>query len=375
MAVYDAFPVERFAAYESEADKLLAYPGSVPDSSFLIDGGRQVILLPDDSTEFIEVADKFLHAWGLPGIVDRIAVVDYGLNANPGAVREKMQKFGGEDLQDAMQTVPKIKAVVPDNQIVWHGEPGQKGSTFAELYKAEETTGLEAECFVSFVDEKQWAAINTTEGETYRIQYIDTLIGSDRRPTRALAYVSGSSSVILKDGQPIPVRRPGVDSEGWSAEQTVDYMLAHAGGAIGIDSARKLIERADGEKLSVRRKLQKAVGESLLSQGLQRELSYPDEAGDSLGRADFNGLKRPHYDVLRLMEEVVAPLRPYLFEIETLATTIQNKEKTDRPTAINKARAKLDIAHVLRGRARTELVIRLAANPPTVSIAKLAEKC
>ena len=139
--------VAQFAPRGSEADKLLAYPFEAPAHSYITDG-ETVTELPDTFDEFSRQTDELLTAQGLPPMAERIAVIEYGSNASPYQAREKMAKFGPDSLQKELQTLPKIVATVQGADIVWHGKPGQKGSTFAGLFKDESTESTEAPCFV-----------------------------------------------------------------------------------------------------------------------------------------------------------------------------------------------------------------------------------
>lgn len=189
--------VVQFAPQGDEADKLLAYPFEAPTHSYITDG-EVVTELPDSFADFAAQTDRLLAAQGLPLLAERVPVIEYGSNSSPYQAREKMAKFGPDSLQHELQTLPKIIATVQGADIVWHGKPGQKGSTFAELFKDGSTEATEAPCFVTFMDEKQLAVMHTTEGVTYEAVWLDVHVGSDEKPMKALAYVAQHSSACKR---------------------------------------------------------------------------------------------------------------------------------------------------------------------------------
>ncbi len=358
--------VEHFAPVGSEADKLLAYPFEAPTHSYLTDG-ELVTELPDSFDQFQIAADEQLLAKGLLPLGQRIPVVEYGSNVSPYQAQSKMDKFATTDTQSALQTTPKIIAKVPAAAVVWHGKPGQKGSSFAELLHDESTTNSEATCAVAFMSEEQLATMHTTEGVTYHAVWVDVLAGSDEHPMKALAYVAKNSSVALKDGQPIAVQRPGAApvSGAMTAEQVVDYMTEAAGESVGASSARELIDRAAQTNLAGKKELQVSVADSLAEQEMNRPFSFAAEAGAAVGRADFNSIRadgRPH-DELRLMEEVVAGLRPTPEQLAAKAAEFEAKGSSPE-LALKKARAAIDIAEHLRKRATEEMGIPFAVEKP-----------
>jgi hypothetical protein len=348
--------VEQFAPTGTEADKLLAYPFEAPTHSYFTDG-EIVTELPDTFDAFVGQSDVMLAKRGLPQMADRIMTIEYGSNVSPYQAQSKMGKYGNAGQQAELQSTPKIIAKVVGADIVWHGKPGQKGSTFAELYKDESTAEVEAPCFVAFMTEKQLAVMHTTEGVTYEAVWLDVLIGSDEKPAKALAYVAQKSTVLLKDGKPVRVQRPGaVKREGaMTAEEAVDYMLANAGGTIGSENARSLIGRAAELNLEGKKELQAPVQASLREQGRSQPFGFPKAPGSAVGRADFNSIKpRGNHDTLRLMEQVVEDLRPTKEARMQKMAELEAKGIALDSDAGRKALAAFDIARTLHKRATEE---------------------
>lgn len=142
-----------------------------------------------------------------------------------------------------------------------------------------------------------------------------------------------------------------------SAEAAVDFMLASAGKTIGMTNARQLIEAAAQVNLAGKKALQAPVEAELHKQGKSKVFGFPKEPGMAVGRADFNSIKPGGgHDMLRLMEEVIADLRPSEEQLAAKAAEFEVKG-VDAETAKQKARAALDIAEFLRKRATEELGI------------------
>jgi|GEM_PF-1924988 len=368
MMLHEITPVAAFKPVAvTEAEKLLAYPFPRPENSVLTDG-EQVIPLPDTFKEFMTAADALLIERGLPGMAERVPVIAYGANSSPWKNQEKMSTYGPEQ-QELLQTTPMLTATVPGTVIAWHGRPGQKGAIFAELYSDLDTMNEAASTHLTFLDEKQLAAIHVTEGITYRVQWLDVLAGSDRKPLKAIAYVANDATIFTKDGRPALVQRPGDTAipSALTAQQAVDLMLSHGGADDDPHSAQELIESFAKLDLDTRKKIQKGIGQRLAQTGRSRAFAFPGDAADTMARGDFNGLQAPHYAGLRLVEQVVAPLRPTAEQIEAKASELQEKslqkgKDLSRLVALDQARRKLDIAAEVRRRAHDELAVRLDAD-------------
>jgi len=292
----------------------------------------------------------------------RVPVILYGSDSNPEVMREKMTKYGPADLQSDLQTIPQISGFIPDARIVWQGQPGHKGGIFVELYKGDDTVGQKAHCTVAFMDQRQLAVMHATAGVTYQAALVSASAGSDARELEALAYVvRDPRNILLRNGRPIPVAWPGEIAEpgAITAEQAINYMLLKSAQVDDAINARELVKLVVEHNNAGRRVLPRSISHRLHKLGLKRAFSYPASESERVGRADFNGLVRPHYGLLRLMEEVVAPLRPDSADFESEVAELITTKGLGRDQAIAQARKNLDIAEKLRERARIELAARL----------------
>lgn len=299
-----------FALPEDEVEKQLAYPFHQPEQSYLTDG-RSVELMSDTFGDFCATADTYLAARQLPLLADRIPIIAYGANASPARLQAKMAAFGSPEMQPSLQTVPNIVATIKDTAIVWHGTPGQVGSTFAELYRGEDTKGVNAHCFVQFMTAEQVALLHATEGVTYHVIDVPALLGSDEQEVTTKAYVAGQSSVLLKDGQPVQVSRPGVEKalSAMSAEEAVTFMLGRAATEAGTRAVREYV--AEGQKMSLAesKERQRRVAKALTAAGVSRMFSFPGANKEYYGRADLAGLQSVRPDVYQLAEQSLHRLR------------------------------------------------------------------
>lgn len=384
--------VSEFAPHGDKTDQLLQYPYNRPEGSFITDG-TTVTTLSSNPAEFYTDVTAMLSQKGLPPLDERIPIIAYGANASPARIQEKMSAFGGNDhIREQMQTVPMLEAAVPDAVVAWHGVPGQTGSTFSELYKGDETKDESAPCVVQFLTNEQLALVHATEGSTYHFMPVDVQL-ADGATMKAVAYVAGSSEVVLKNGKPIPMKLASAHHalEGaMTAEEAVDYMLEASGVAkeLGAATARELIalNLAPGTKLADKKARQERIGNGLESRGLSRKYTYANQGeGDWYYlRSDFSGLNHvghtPTLDgkaLVTMPEMALAELqRPTPEELaekvallaaaDTLSVDAFNakitadsgvkpKEYADTQTLLRRARASLDIMTVLRGRNGDEI--------------------
>jgi hypothetical protein len=323
--------VETFNSQGSRADSLLQYPYVRPAGSFLTDG-LVVAELPANFSEFSEAADAYLVDAQLPLLSKRVPIVSYGANSNPAQLARKMAGFDNDaSAYPELQTLPHVTATIPGAAVVWHGKPNQKGSAFAELYKSEATQNQEATCHLAFMTLQQLALAHATEGITYHLAPVLVQAGHDRMPLEAYAYVAGHSTVLLKDNQPVPVKRHNESGspKAMSAEEAVTYMLTAINDT--APTARALIAELDGLPLETRKARQRSIASRLGELGLNKSFCFHTTANAGfIGRADLNFTA----GVYHLAEQVVDSLRP--------------TDKELRHT-------KYDIAHQLRRRAHYEL--------------------
>lgn len=306
--------VSEFAPPTDKTEALLSYPFRVPEGSFIMNG-TDVIEMPENSEDFWHKADKELIQNQLPGMADRIPVIAYGANANPYRYAEKINVFSTPETHDQLHTTPVQDGEVKGS-VVWHGKQGQGGAIFAELYDGpllEE--GQTSICKITWLTKEQLSVMHTTEGITYHLAEVPALIGSDKKEITAYAYVAGHSSVLLKDGRPVAVKRPGLDlpGEGMTAKEAVEYILAQLpdDGGAKLPSAKTpeqlVAEMNDQPTLADKKALQAAVEQALRHAGSNQMFTHatPEEA--RIGRADLNFMN--HYITLHLLEEQLTEIR------------------------------------------------------------------
>lgn len=360
----DTISIDQFATEGGRTEELLAYPYTQPTCSYLTDG-EVLTALPDNFADFVEAADDMLLSRSLPGMAERVPVLEYGANTNPVKYAEKMGKYANPDNRYDLQVTPKISGVIPGVEVVWHGRPGQRGSTFAELYRDADTAEATAACSVAFMNPLQLASLHITEGETYQPVRLEALAGDNDHQLRALAYGALNSTVLLKQGRPVPVQRPGTPTTlgAMTAEQAVDYMIQRVqehGEPLKFNSARELINHLAGKELPVRKAVQGMIGNALLAKGVSQEYAFPLDAAEVVGRADFNMFHAPHYEVLQIMEVALAPIRPSARTFDQEMHKLIATQHLTPEEALPKVRARLDVTHKIRQQANKQLKARLA---------------
>lgn len=305
--------VIEYAPPSDPADGLLDYPFRQPGHSYLTDG-HNVESLPDTYSDFERAADSYLAEHYLPRLSERVPVVAYGANSSPARLQAKMAAYGPAELQPNLQTVPQILATVPDASIVWHGTTGEKGSIFAELYRGADTEGKMAHCFVQFMTAEQVALLHATEGITYHMVDLPVFVGVDSHPLTAKAYVAGHSNILLKDGQPVEVQRPGAESRdsAMTAWQAVSYILSQVVERAGANTtdAHEFVTGLQGKPLEQRKAQQGLIAKALAALGLSRDFGFPGSIDSYYGRAGFDDLFGGHDGVYQLAETTLQALRP-----------------------------------------------------------------
>jgi hypothetical protein len=357
--------VANYAPASDGPEAVLQYPYKRPSESFITDG-KEVTLVPaTDHNEFVKTVDDYLGYRGLPLLDERVPVVGYGSNVSPYQLHKKMSGYGqGDNL--LTQVVPNEYVVVPDSVVAWHGKPGQNGSTFAELYKGDETRGKATPAVVQYFTVEQLAIMHTSEGETYCFVPLE-VTPRDGTKIRAFAYVAGKSHVLRVGGAPLEVACNGETGPGRAtAEQAVQHMLDVGGGAIDAITALALVQKnaEKGTKLAKKKARQEAVRQALEAAGMSIEFSYPG-SDKYIGRADFgtpqSGGHTPR--ILHLAEEHVAGIRPTAAQIAERAAELRADDPDmTEATALSKARDKIDAMTGIRKRATTELARRLGAD-------------
>ncbi|MDB5170273.1 MAG: hypothetical protein JWN82_669 [Candidatus Saccharibacteria bacterium] len=311
--VSETIPVDSYQPTTDAVEKLLDYPGDRPATSFMTNG-TEVVLLPEAYQDFVEAADERLRELDLPTIEERIPVLAYGSNASPARLRDKMSKFA-TDSPEAMQTIPHCMATLPDTIAVWHGQPGQTGSIFAELYRGPEARGASLRAHVAFLTREQLAAVHTTEGKTYSVAELPVKIGNERSytETSVLSYVALKSQVLLRDEKPVLVSNlthNGSTLPAMKAEEAVVYILDHAARDADVphDVHDYVAEGIGLKSLSARVDRQMRVGRVLRGMGLNRPYAFAEANPESLiGRADFTSIPGNHDKHLYAIPEMLLP--------------------------------------------------------------------
>lgn len=337
------------------------YPFARPETSYLSDG-ELVHELSDNYDVFQKQADAMLSAKGLPLLNDRVAVIGYGANVGPYRFTEKMEAFSSDETRSELVTAPMLKVSLKDMAIVWHGTPGRKGTTFAELYDGEWANGQEAECFVQYLTKEQLATMHTTEGATYHVVPV-TAETKDGHTVQSLAYVAGTSNVLLRNGNPIHVAVPG-RSHNHDSAMLQREALAHMFRGIdfhGVESAEDLVglfaQASDEDKTALVAEARAQLFE------VKRSTTYSYQAPYYFGRLDFNSLKKftntlAHTpDVLVLPEISLGRLRK-LGDVGLCAKQLQSEAGMDEEKALEQARKELDIMESLRDQVIKDIMAR-----------------
>jgi hypothetical protein len=347
--------VQEFSPPTDKHEALLSYPFIMPEGNFITDG-EELTELPGRHTEYIEAAEIRLVSKGLPGMNQRIPVVGYGANANPVRFAEKMAAFATEASNELLQVTP-FEGVEVEGSVVWHGKQGQSGGIFAELYNGPLLPmGATTPCKVSWLTPEQLAVMHTTEGITYQLTEVLAFAGEDKEPIAAYAYTAGISSLLIKDGEPVAVKRPGESTaSGMTAPEALTYILDTVAGSESADlpkatTPQELVAEMTGKpNLTANKRAQAAVEAALQAKGASQLYAYSTAQESRIGRADFNFVKG--YHELHLLEEVVEPIREVVDE--TAAANIQ--PGVDLEDTIRQAVRTKDPAHKVRIRAHNEL--------------------
>jgi hypothetical protein len=310
MASYEILAVTEYNLPSDPVEAALEYPGPRPEGSYITDG-EAVVELPNTFREFQKAADTQLAAAGLPLIAERIPVLAYGSNANPAQLKQKLSKFETND-PTAMQTVPNCAVLLPNTMAVWHGQPGQVGSYFAELYTGPEAEGTALQTHVGFLTLEQLGALDASEGETYTRIEMPAKIGlaAEDKVTNILAYTAFKSQILLdKAGKPITVaslqHRNSPLSEA-TPRQVLGATLRVYADQTGLQmTPEEYVAQGRALTLQERKIRQANVGKVLRSLGLSRPYSAVEDNPDiALPRLDFASLPGRDHE-LHLLPQMV----------------------------------------------------------------------
>lgn len=291
---YDTQPVTDYALPNEKIEALLAYPGPRPEGAFLTDG-EKVTMLPSTFAEFRESADTLLAMTGLPLIADRIPVLAYGANASPHKLAEKMAKF------DDDQTVPHCVVELPDTAAVWHGQPGQIGSYFAELYRGPDAKGITLQTHVAFLTLEQMGAIDSTEGVTYTkfLTPAKLGLGENDPTTDVVAYVALDSQILQKDQKPVLVEQLNHRNTvltRMTARKALEFTLEAVADEVGVPAIPEdYITEGTTLKLADKKARQARMKAPMLKLGMSLPYSaVADEPEKVIPRLDFASIGNDH---------------------------------------------------------------------------------
>lgn len=246
------FPSPGSKEVEGGLPAALQYPGKRPEGSFSLSDsqvalGRLLESVPvqaslsleeglafyvnvrgGDGKELVWNIDDLLKNAEAAKLEDRIPVITFGSNANPGQLVQKMMDLEGAD----KNVVPTLKAHVKGVAPAYVARIGINGYTFTDLVP---TTDPEAktEVYINFLSRPQLEAVNATEGayslcELPDVQ-IDTADGEGikmpaylyvgREDSKAADLLTDQNGKLIRLSE-LAVEGKGVDQEFSAMSQT-----------------------------------------------------------------------------------------------------------------------------------------------------------
>ena len=178
----------------------LAHPGRRPPDSYLFDGKENVFLLDKIEKGIEHIAfvtsegmlnvNQFLKEQGVATLEQRIPVLAYGTNPCPGQLAFKFRSF-------ETRIVPVIKGTLNGWDTIYKFlcSPGY---AYAQLIPAKD---VEAEAWVTLLDQQQFEHMNRTEGtfslpKHYEVGMLENFKPDNGEMFSALFYV-GNTKVFL----------------------------------------------------------------------------------------------------------------------------------------------------------------------------------
>lgn len=210
--IHQAKPVSEYNSnYGVDADPF-AYPGDIPEQSYLLidnqviefptyDATRSSGILGEDLRTFVSgrevTLNELLTSSNQPLLEDRIPMVAYGANQNPRAL---VEKFTIPDRPD-LAIVPAIDATLEDFVPVAHGGPGVRGNVLAELGHLE---GAHSNVKVIFLTPEQVLYLHESE-QVYEVGVLPdadlTLENGMKLP--AIIYAGNAEIYLDAQGRPV----------------------------------------------------------------------------------------------------------------------------------------------------------------------------
>jgi hypothetical protein len=201
--------VELISQYPAPRVEPLCYPGRKPETSFVL--GEESRILPmtvvDDpkshcprffmATESGTISiDDALEKAGLTPMAERIPVVTFGSNANPGQLASKFSKQEDKD----SYFIPTTKALVHDLVPVYVPKVGMWKYSFAAMYQED---GVKTEVAINWLTPAQLAHMHTTERAYTFSQFGTAELDGSNLEIPAYLYVGKDSVYIDEFGRPV----------------------------------------------------------------------------------------------------------------------------------------------------------------------------
>jgi len=233
----DDFPTSHDGAFN--------YPGRTPEFSYTTDGENVLeTMFVSDSVEsgerkirynvydpesgtYVDL-DSYLRRIGVETLEDRVPVIAYGANRNPGSLSKKFNF--GEEGDPRLSVVPVIKATRKGSDVVWSKNVGARGRQFADMVTNEDVEETEIGIFVSFLTHDQLALMHASEKQ-YDIIEQGTVVLEGGMEIPGL-YYSGVEGAAYQtdDGKPVSVSNiPGKNRVGseHTARSSLGTILDH----------------------------------------------------------------------------------------------------------------------------------------------------
>jgi hypothetical protein len=166
--------------YPSARENPTVYPGARPPQAYLLEGTRirlinftkaddihsAQILLEDGTSVSL---DDRLRQLGAVGLEDRIAVIGYGSNRNPGQILKKWSDARGrkdakaKGFDQVQDIVPVLKGTLENVDVVVE-QFTSYGTVYAGIFESPQTKGQRTEVWLTLLDPVQLRIMNASEG-------------------------------------------------------------------------------------------------------------------------------------------------------------------------------------------------------------------
>ena len=204
------------------------YPGQRPSTSFVVAGEsvEPCAVVSGDSARLYVNTAQVLGGAGVfdlgdclriaeaVGINERVPVIAFGSNANPGQLVQKFASLQGAD----RYVVPTITARVRGVASVYAARIGVNGYVFADLYPTDES--VESRVHINLLSRPQLARMTKTEGAYSLCKMTNVVLETQdgsTLTTGAYLYVGredGRAANILADQYGRPIRLAEIEASG-----------------------------------------------------------------------------------------------------------------------------------------------------------------